>query len=348
MNTRSKQILSLAFVATGLATLLAATLPEVFSATFSEDGDAVQRRFEFSYRVRISKIPRGAEKIEVSIPVPRSDDQQTVIDQSVTSNLEYTRVTDPEYGNHILIFTGLRGADNKTALPDSVDIQMDVTVTRREAGAPLSHIAAEADHPGALMRFLEPDRLAPIDGPIAEEARGVIGEDMETLAKARALYDHLFTTMSYDKSGEGWGRGDAIYACDVRSGNCTDIHSLFIAMARSSGIPARFVMGFPLPPGDSAGEIPGYHCWAEFYVDDLGWIPVDISEAIKHPEKKDYFFGRLDPNRVAFTIGRDIKVKTSAGNEELNYFIYPHTLVDGRPFDGATHNFAFTEVSQQP
>ncbi len=342
MSAWSKKTLAIAVVAS--ATLIAAAMPEVFSTAFSENGETLQRRFEFSYRVTIPHIPRGAESIEISIPVPRSDDQQTVITQSVTSNLQYTRYTDPEYGNQALIFEGLRDAGGVSTLPETVEIQMDVTINRREASALRPQVAANEDNPGDIGRFLRADKLVPIDGRIAEEAREVIGDDLQALEKARALYDHLFATMSYDKSGQGWGRGDAIYACDIRSGNCTDIHSLFIGMARSVGIPARFVIGFPLPENESSGDIPGYHCWAEFYTDDLGWVPVDISEAIRHPEKKEYYFGRLDPNRVAFTIGRDIRIQTSAGNERLNYFIYPHTLLDGQPFDGATHKFGFSEI----
>jgi hypothetical protein len=68
-----------------------------------------------------------------------------------------------------------------------------------------------------------------------------------------------------------------IYACEVGRGNCTDFHSLFIGLARAAGIPARFVMGFPLPVGQSEGGITGYHCWAEFYDEGLGWVPLDAS-----------------------------------------------------------------------
>jgi len=67
------------------------------------------------------------------------------------------------------------------------------------------------------------------------------------LDKARAIYDYVPSIMRYDKTGEGWGRGDAIYACNVKKGNCTDFHALFIGMARAAGIPARFEIGFPLP-----------------------------------------------------------------------------------------------------
>lgn len=39
------------------------------------------------------------------------------------------------------------------------------------------------------------------------------------------------------------------------------------------------------------GKIDGDHCWAEFYLPETGWIPIDASEAFKHSDKKDFFFG---------------------------------------------------------
>ena len=63
--------------------------------------------------------------------------------------------------------------------------------------------------------------------------------------KARAIYDYVLSNMRYDKSGTGWGHGDTLYACSAKKGNCTDFHSLFISMARSQHIPARFEIGFP-------------------------------------------------------------------------------------------------------
>ena len=96
--------------------------------------------------------------------------------------------------------------------------------------------------------------------------------------------------MKYDKTGTGWGRGDTLWACDSKRRNCTDFHSLFMSMARSQGIPARFEIGFPIPAAKTSGEIPGYHCWSEFYLNRKGWVPVDISEAWKNQAKKDYYF----------------------------------------------------------
>ena len=52
-------------------------------------------------------------------------------------------------------------------------------------------------------------------------------------------------------------RGDATWACESKRGNCTDFHSVLIGMMRSSGIPARFEIGFPLPENKNEGDIPG-------------------------------------------------------------------------------------------
>jgi len=126
-------------------------------------------------------------------------------------------------------------------------------------------------------------------------------------------------------------RGDADWACDSGHGNCTDFHSLFISLARSEKIPAKFEIGFPLPEKHGSGDIPGYHCWAKFRADGK-WIPVDISEANKNPKMKDYYFGHLTPDRVGFSTGRDLELVPKQDGPPLNYFVYPYVEVDGQPY----------------
>jgi transglutaminase-like putative cysteine protease len=149
------------------------------------------------------------------------------------------------------------------------------------------------------------------------------------LEKARGIYDLVVATMTYDKSGTGWGRGDVVWACTAKRGNCTDFHTLFVAMARDAGIPARFEIGLPLPDARGAGDIPGYHCWARFWRDGQGWIPIDASEAKKHPERRERFFGGHDENRVQLSVGRDLRFPGMVG--ELNYFVHPYGESAGKP-----------------
>jgi len=174
---------------------------------------------------------------------------------------------------------------------NTVDITVNFDVTRHAISRLHKHSSSEQTSNEQFARYLAADRLIPIDGKIAQEARVVAGGIDSPLKQVRRIYDHIVDTLTYDKSGIGWGRGDALYACDIRRGNCTDFHSLFIAQTRALNIPARFIMGLPLPINKAEGSIPGYHCWAEFYIAGQGWEPVDASEASKFFQKKEKFFG---------------------------------------------------------
>ena len=195
-------------------------------------------------------------------------------------------------------------------------------------------------------RYLAAEPLVPLDGAIralAEEAtRGLTTDD----ARARAIYEKVTGLMKYDKSGTGWGRGDALFACDAKRGNCTDFHALIIGMCRSVGIPARFAIGLPLPAARGAGEIPGYHCWAELHVEGRGWVPVDASEAAKRPEKRDYFFGHHDEDRLEFSRGRHLTLVPAQHGDKLNFFVYPYAEVDGKSHQAIDRKLAFKDLER--
>ena len=188
--------------------------------------------------------------------------------------------------------------------------------------------------------------VVPMTGRPAELAEQETKGVTVPLQKAHAIYEYVFRTMRYDKSGTGWGRGDTLWACDAKRGNCTDFHSLFASMARSQGIPVRFAIGFPLPATKHEGGIPGYHCWADFFVENA-WVPVDISEAWKDQSKKDYFFGAHDENRIQFSVGRDVRLNPAQAGEPLNYFVYPYVESDGKKYENVSNDFSFADATME-
>lgn len=290
---------------------------------------APERSFEFMYLTKIPAVPGDAKISKIWIPLPQSDMFQTIRNLKIDSPFSYTKHRDSEYGNEYVYLEVPAGK-----IAGSEEVRITFQATRREHRVALgtnSMVANKAAEAAQLQRFLQPDRRVPLQGTIAELAEQETRGMHNPVAKARAIYDYVIATMRYDKSGTGWGNGDAIWACTAKRGNCTDFHSLFIGMMRAAGIPARFEIGFPLPADQHAGAIPGYHCWAQFYVEPYGWIPVDASEAWKHPEKKNYFFGAHDDDRVQFSVGRDIRLDPPQQGEPLNYFIYPYAELDGKP-----------------
>ncbi len=301
------------------------------------------RKFNFVYEVALKDLPANAATVRVWIPLATSDQNQTVVLKKVVSPVPTRATREREFGNRML-FAELRHPQVRDP-----EFRLEYEVTRREYSkgdlASLLRYNREPEVvPVTLRRFLEPDRLVPVGGKMKELADENTSGKRGAIAKARALYDFVFQTMRYDKSGTGWGRGDSLWACDAKRGNCTDFHSFFISMARAEKIPARFEIGFPLPPDAEQGEIAGYHCWAEFYGDGAGWIPVDISEAWQDKSKRDYFFGTLDANRVQFTVGRDLTLVPKQNGGPVNYFVYPYVEVDGKPYEKVGKRFAFREI----
>src|SRR6185295_4840564 len=74
-----------------------------------------------------------------------------------------------------------------------------------------------------------------VNDEIRAIAQRQAGKPATVMAKARALYDWVYDHMQYDKTVPGWGLGDIPYCLKIGKGNCTDFHSLFIALARTSG-----------------------------------------------------------------------------------------------------------------
>ena len=303
-----------------------------------------ERHFNFHYAFTVKNINPG-ERVRVWIPLARSDAFQDVRVTSKSGDLSLNEVRQPEYGNEVLYA--------ETSKADKVEYKFSVhyDVMRREHvalvnGKPLGDARSAKAPRVELARFLAADRLVPVTGLPAQLATQETKGATTPLEKAKDIYEYVFRTMKYDKTGTGWGHGDTLWACDSKHGNCTDFHSVFISMARAEKIPARFQIGFPLPADKHSAEIPGYHCWAEFYLDSTGWVPVDISEAWKHQEKHDYFFGAHDVNRMQFTQGRDLKLAPPQAGEPLNYFVYPYVEIGGKEYPNVSIAFSFEDVGE--
>jgi len=315
-------------------------LPFFLLALTAASSAQATRHFTFHYAFTVKNVPAG-EELRIWIPAAHSDNFQEVKVLSVTGDLPLKRTHESKYGNEMYF------AESSKAKQTELHFEIVYDVVRHERltlGMFAPHLEAVALKEKERKEYLAPDALVPITGLPAELAVKVTDGKTVPLEKARAIYDYVFTTMRYDKTGTGWGRGDVLYACEAKKGNCTDFHSLFIAMARSQGIPARFEIGFPLPPDKRAAEIAGYHCWADFFEPIHGWIPVDISEAWKHQEKRDYFFGAHDDNRVQFTMGRDLELSPKQDGKPLNYFVYPYVEVSGREYANVSTAFSFADV----
>jgi len=272
-----------------------------------------QDSFEFRYKATVPPLDTPAR---CWLPLASSDDFQTVSVRSIDAPVKHRTLTDTAHGNSVL-YLELGPEDSGRT------VEVVYEVVRREKGA-------YAGDPADARRYLAPERMVPSDPTISATAAQVVAGRDSDLMKARALYDHVMEQMQYKKFGEGWGQGDAVFACNSLYGNCTDYHAYFIGLARAAGIPARFAIGAAIPSERDEGGTDGYHCWAEFYADGKWW-PVDISEADKFSALSMYYFGHHPANRFELSHGRDLVLDPGPQSGPVNFLAYPVLEIDGVP-----------------
>ncbi len=293
-----------------------------FTFLFATTSAAQQKRtFSLQYIASVQEIPDSAGILDLWLPVPASSKFQIVSDIKITAPWKYSLNTEPVYGNRMAYF-------HINNPKDSVQITCNYSVTRTEI-TPASGYENDA---ALLKNALSAYTLIPLSDSIAKRAKQLVGKANGNKDRAEKLYRHTLAAMRYDKSGTGWGRGDFAYACDIRKGNCTDFHSMFMGYCRNLGIPTLFEIGLSIPSQPETGTTGGYHCWA-FFSNSGKWAPVDISEAWKDTSRQEYFFGSLDENRVTLSRGRDISLAPPQKGKPLNFFIFPYAELDGQPWE---------------
>jgi len=270
-------------------------------------------QFEFLYRVTLPEITGAAR---MWLPLPATDSFQTVEVKSIRAPGKQSVLYEREHANQVLFLEMGPEDSGKT-------VEIRYQVQRLEKAA----YAAQTPDPG---KYLNPERLVPADDKFRAIAQQVVEGKKGDLVRARALYDYVIDKMRYMKYGAGWGQGDAVYACDARTGNCTDFHSYFMALARAVGIPARFAIGAAIPSERNEGGIDGYHCWAEFYAEGKWW-PVDLSEGDKYTALATYYFGHHPANRFEFSRGRDLVVEPGPASGPINFLAYPVLEIGKKP-----------------
>ncbi|MBQ3652944.1 MAG: transglutaminase family protein [Synergistaceae bacterium] len=283
-----------------------------------------------------------AEKAELWLPYPLSDANQTVTDVDIKADGARIGVErDPKGGAVYLhaVWTKPEGTPKLTA-----SFRVDSHYTKNAA------LKETKDaFPPEVMKYLEATPSLPIDKGFCAEASMEFINKPTILEKAQGIYRWVLEHTFRDESVvEGCGLGLPIRTISEKNGGgkCADISSVFVALARASGIPTRDVYGLRIDPAKS-GEITGnYHCWTEFYLPGTGWVMADPADVRKKMlgekiEKVDdaakwteFFWAGDDLLRIA--VNRDTRetvLSEATAKTPLTYFMYPYAEIDGKPVD---------------
>jgi len=145
----------------------------------------------------------------------------------------------------------------------------------------------------ALAHYLMPQELIECDSEtMLSKADTITFGAADAHEKARRIYDYVTNTLTYNIQTHSLGAEYAL--AHPEQADCTEFAALFVALCRASAVPARTIFGFGRLPEEK--RITTSHAWAEFYLDDFGWIPVDPTYGSRYSEE---YFGRIDANHIA-------------------------------------------------
>jgi transglutaminase-like putative cysteine protease len=325
-----RRLVRLAFCCAALVPLAPAALAEDYPPS-------VRGRVEMSFD--LSHQPSTGET-RLWIPYPLSDPHQWVTNARWEGDFEEAAVySDRTFSTPMLYARWPEEAKSRT-------LTFAFEVERKEirmGGLPPREAAwSLGDH--AL--WLQPTRLGPTDGPVKRAADEVTKGKEGILEKARALYEWTCRSTYRDPATRGCGEGDVCKLLETPGGKCADIHSVFVAMARAAGVPAREVFGLRMGKEDGQDVTTWQHCWAEFYLPGHGWVVVDPADVRKgmlqrglgpsDPVPEDlmaYYWGGVDPYRVKLGVGRDLTLTPPQEGGPVNYLMYPFAQVGTTTLD---------------
>jgi len=315
------------------------------------------RVYSIQQTATLSDIPTGAKSVRFWVSIPDNERHQEVLDFSVIQAPGTWRVErDADRGNRFLYVE----VDSPKA--DSLAVVVDFKVRREPVLYAIDPAKVGPISDVHRRMYAEEVRL---DAPhmeatpeIVAMANEVCGNDSNSATQAKKLLQHVADKADHyskDPTKPNCGIGDAAVCIEKGGGCCTDLHSLFIAMARARGIPTRLQMGYRVnPKNEDKAYDPGYRCWVEYFVPNYGWIPSDIVEAdaVDGMGPARWFTG-LTERRVWLNEGREFNLRPKQAAGPVNTMIIGHAEIDGVPArvlpDGdkkaqLTRTIRFTEV----
>jgi len=313
------------------------------------------REFEIAYSITLKD---AAPPARLWVPVPQDA-------------LDYQRVVDLGWRSTVptsVLWEGMSRAPIVSAAWLESTSATEVEITARVMTRDRSSFHPDATRE-ELSEYLRPSPSSPTDGIVLEKAQEIVGPRTAPLEKARAIYDLVVDNTFRRPDTQGCGLGNVAFM--LRSGDlggkCADINSLYVALVRAAGLPARDFFGIRVADskvskslGKSGDITKAQHCRAEVFIERKGWFPVDPADVRKvvleeqvplDSDKvkglRERLFGSWEMNWVGFNYARDFTLPRQKEGP-IGFLMYPYAETSDDSLDSLDPtSFAYAISSKE-
>lgn len=267
------KVLKSSIIISLLSLLLCWSIPDAYAVMPS--GGSIQHSSPLERTVQVDvKISnqgsQAAQDIKVQLPLI-SIDSPYQISKKETFNHKVQNIQVNDNGNRMASFV----------IDSLVPGQTEILRVEYVLAEPNGHISDfdinKVDsylQPGVKVQSDHPEIIA-----LANKINADTDNDSE---KLKNIANYIDSHMKYNEKSPV-KNGGALCALRSGEGVCEDYATLYVALCRASGVPARQVNGFADPECSGASwnkqavvSLKGCrHSWAEVYLKDIGWVAAD-------------------------------------------------------------------------
>jgi len=262
--------------ADNIPALVQARLPEIVNTlvnTLSKTGKIqatpVKMRVKYEVTLKPNAVPDG-ETVRCWLPYPREDDRRQTDVKLLSVNDSNYVIAPAQYAHHSIYMEKVAKKDEPLKFAIEFSYQYTPEWFRLQ-GKTIQPYDTQSE----LYKTYTAERPPHIvfTDSIKAISKRIIGNETDPYQKVRKIYEWIDANFPWGSAREySTIKNIPQYVLDIRHGDCGQVTLLFMTLARYNGIPVRWQSGFMMQPGNL-----NMHDWNEFYLEGIGWIPMDQS-----------------------------------------------------------------------
>ena len=254
----------------------------------------VKMQVKYELILNPNAVPDG-EVVRCWLPYPREDHRRQSNIQLLSVNAGNYVISPPQYAHSTIYMEKTANKDEPTYFtvdfsyqhaPEWFNLQGKTIQSYNQQSELYQMYTAE-----------RPPHIVFSDSIKAVSAR-VVGNETDPYQKVKKIFTWINTTFPWAGAREYSTLANIPqYVLENGHGDCGQVTLLFMTLARYNGIPARWQSGLMMHPKSL-----NLHDWSEFYIEDIGWIPMDQSFGVNkfagNDEVKYFYTNGMDAYRL--------------------------------------------------